>query len=863
MVLGSRLDGGSQIVSVRIRKTIQSIKEIVGDHSDSDIYAMLQETNMDPNETAQKLLNQGPFHEVKRKRDKRKEHTGYMGSGDTKTSVEHNVQWTKSHASWDRNARRDGFTGKLAPGISREFRIVRDNRVNQSANRDVKPESIQHSAFGSEQVVSNVLENSSAWVPIDQKNMVSKNSEGHIPSRGGSEPRHSGADHAKYAGSGGSHKPLLPEETQPTVSTSQAQEVPNSSKSQSKLTSTNSIIGVCCSSSDPVHVPSPSSRSAGTVGAIQREIGAVGVRKQSSNHPTSHSSVSSGSFSVPLSGKDTSLLAKSSIQSAAVSKNNQFIQTPSSEPILSSTSFSRSFSVGQHHSRQPVGHGKAMQSNMEWKPKSIQKAAAISPGVIETGSTFSHADGSGSSNPADVPGLSEKLSQINILETQHVIIPQHLQVSESEHTQLTFGSFGAGFDSTKGFTSASQASENAQETSNEPTLSILATGPLGSSEDASAADQGDFVDGQSRTSQPDSTTSSTESEEAQPENSGSLSPHNIGSFEEIGLVQSPSPPYSSAEPQQLQNSSTLSSFLAYDPQMSYGAPFFRTMMEENVSSQGLSSLSEALNSHSMSSSSSSFAMVQQPPPIQPQQQPVAQLYPQVPISHYPNFVPYRHLFSPVYVPQMAMPNYSNNPAYPHPSNGNNYFLMPGANSHVTAGSMKYATSQYKPVPVGSPTGYGNYANPAGFTINSPGTIGSAAGLEDVSRIKYKDNSLYVPTPQAETSDIWIQTPQELSSLQSAPYYNLSGQAPHAVYMPTHAGHASFNAAAQSSNVQYPGLYHPPQPASVASPHQMVHQQVPSALGASVGVGVGVAPPGPQIGAYQQPQLSHLNWMANF
>ncbi|OVA03182.1 Protein of unknown function DUF1296 [Macleaya cordata] len=59
MVTGSRLDGGTQILSARIQKTIQSIKEIVGNHSDGDIYSMLKETNMDPNETAQKLLNQG------------------------------------------------------------------------------------------------------------------------------------------------------------------------------------------------------------------------------------------------------------------------------------------------------------------------------------------------------------------------------------------------------------------------------------------------------------------------------------------------------------------------------------------------------------------------------------------------------------------------------------------------------------------------------------------------------------------------------------------------------------------------------------------------------------------------------------
>lgn len=61
MVTGSRTDGGTQVLSARVRKTIQSIKEIVGNHSDADIYMTLKESNMDPNETAQKLLNQGWF----------------------------------------------------------------------------------------------------------------------------------------------------------------------------------------------------------------------------------------------------------------------------------------------------------------------------------------------------------------------------------------------------------------------------------------------------------------------------------------------------------------------------------------------------------------------------------------------------------------------------------------------------------------------------------------------------------------------------------------------------------------------------------------------------------------------------------
>ena len=61
MVSGSQIEGGggTQIISAGVRKTIQSIKEIVGNHSDIDIYWALKETDMDPNETTQKLLNQG------------------------------------------------------------------------------------------------------------------------------------------------------------------------------------------------------------------------------------------------------------------------------------------------------------------------------------------------------------------------------------------------------------------------------------------------------------------------------------------------------------------------------------------------------------------------------------------------------------------------------------------------------------------------------------------------------------------------------------------------------------------------------------------------------------------------------------
>ncbi|XP_052207730.1 GBF-interacting protein 1-like isoform X2 [Diospyros lotus] len=64
--------GGSRVpIPGDIRRVIRDIKEIAARHSDDDVYAMLQECNMDPDETAQRLLYLDTFHEVKKKRDRR------------------------------------------------------------------------------------------------------------------------------------------------------------------------------------------------------------------------------------------------------------------------------------------------------------------------------------------------------------------------------------------------------------------------------------------------------------------------------------------------------------------------------------------------------------------------------------------------------------------------------------------------------------------------------------------------------------------------------------------------------------------------------------------------------------------------
>ncbi|RRT71979.1 hypothetical protein B296_00013204, partial [Ensete ventricosum] len=70
-----RANGVAAPIPTGSRKLVQSLREIV--HCpEPEIYAMLRECNMDPNEAVHRLLGQDTFHEVKSKRDKKKENPG-------------------------------------------------------------------------------------------------------------------------------------------------------------------------------------------------------------------------------------------------------------------------------------------------------------------------------------------------------------------------------------------------------------------------------------------------------------------------------------------------------------------------------------------------------------------------------------------------------------------------------------------------------------------------------------------------------------------------------------------------------------------------------------------------------------------
>lgn len=217
----------------------------------------------------------------------------------------------------------------------------------------------------------------SATGTLDQKHSALSSTEGSVLSQCVNKPCDSALGspgHKEGVGQGGMLG-SLPTEKASTVSTvtdSQPQAVKDNSKPHSTSASTNSVVGVYSSSSDPVHVPSHVSRSAGTVGAIRREVGVVGVRKQPTNHPASNSSAVNASHSGSLLGKNVSSSSSGSLlgknvssssgsfgQILASSKSSQLNQPAASDHTVPNMPPSRSSSANQYTAKlqQPsIGH---------------------------------------------------------------------------------------------------------------------------------------------------------------------------------------------------------------------------------------------------------------------------------------------------------------------------------------------------------------------------------------------------------------------------------------------------------------------------------------------------------------------------
>ncbi|CAK9167185.1 unnamed protein product [Ilex paraguariensis] len=886
--------GGGARVSIpsSARKTVQNIKEIAGNHSDEEIYAMLKECYMDPNDTVQKLLLQDPFHEVKRKRDRRKE----------------NLNKESTESRWKSSMPGRGNRG--GRGINSPHYITHDAGGGKSSALGKETGNNQVSEKGpgpSMLPISQETKNKETTPAACASTVITSHPTG-IASGSPSVVEHaehlfvaSGVSHSNTTAAADSGKlegppPLeLPNcaSKNPTIAFGTADRdglcIPNSNNLPDPITTT-----LHFSASDPVLVPSHDSRLPSVVGTIRREVGIqrtpvdqISVTPAENKSTAAPSEVGSSIMQGKMSSK---------LQGAGKNQLSESSQPPSS--TYSSSSASRPSSNYNSRSQQVIGPQKVGHSK-EWKPKPINPSlaqgsvTAITPEVssvsLEADTQLRPALSVFDSKEA-TSDLQSKLEKMLISAGQQVIIPNHLHVPDAEKLGFCFGSFDTSFGLNTSYSSVPESDKSPpplSETSEE--IEETVEEQSSSNQNALATADQDYPDhSQSLLQVPESSCEDDVSSSVVPEFSESKQENALpsGGHEYSAAHTSPSQsfgfmppmigsqlaPFESSE-SQARDVSRLPGFVVQQPfdPASYYAQFYRSGAETDgrvspfhsagvaikynsnvavVSLQTSQSSQEGGNSFILTAGGPTplvtqaagvmqSSIAQQPLPVF--RQPTG-----VHLPHYPsNYIPYGHYFSPFYVPPPAMHQFLSNGAFPQqPQAGSVYPGPPAA-------TAKYSLSQHKPginpgnsTHIGVSSSYGPYSSSiASYNPSSATPGGNSASNEDLAASQYKDNNVYVSSQQSEGSGVWIAAPgRDMSGLQASSLYNVpQGQL---AFTPTQAGHGTFA-----------GIYHPPQTMTAATIHPLL-QQSQTMAGA-------VDMVGPTGSVYQQPQHAQINWPSSY
>ncbi|KAJ8498773.1 hypothetical protein OPV22_009325 [Ensete ventricosum] len=887
------MSGGGYRVSIPagVRRTIQNIKEIAGNHSDDEIYALLKECGMDPNETAQKLLLQDTFHEVRRKCDKRKENVreptdarwrpGVQGRGGrggrgklnySSHSVPSDDVAGRNVTSGKENGLNQGTAKANTSGSATTATLDTDNNSAKFTSRfQCFIAKVGFLCCLSSQHPSNMI-----CLMVYKTDYPLSSQGSHVSGTGGIAPweESSGTVSAKSGTSGNSIDVLY--------GSASGQSVLGLDHNAENRTPA-PVFEISTSISDLMLVTSPVTCSAVELGTTKQVTGIQHSLIEIATRESASRDVSGQNF-LNISGKGSDDMSSAYMHGKKIqikpqgSKTNEL--TEKSVSSFFSVISSRQSSAYNNRPQLLSGSQKAPVPNKEWKPKSVQVNPAQASEMIDTSDILVMAEAVSQSLPASCSVTSEettmklekKLDELKLSDRQHVIIPNHLQVPESERHGLSFGSFDENFDLNMVFangptrdkidTPPFESSQEVKETSEQPSLSIhMAT---------SAGQEAEFLDHPQSPelvldSYPtreanDSASISTAVENDQckqeasvaTEGSQNLVVQSAPSYPSFGLdtqvLGSQFVPFESSEPQ-ARDTSRLPNFLVqqpYDPSTSYYTPFYRPIADADgcISPLLASSASSRYNGNTTvlpartvqasqeNTNSVVLSMVGSTPlatqaagPMQgsvaiPQQPvPVFRQPPGLHISHYPpNYIQYSQYFSPFYVPPPTLHHFLSGAPFPQQPPTGSIYPTPGATSPVTA--VKYTLPQYKPgantgnsTIVGLQSVYGTYnATPAGYASGPAASSGNSTSNEDLGSSQFKENNVYIPGQQSEGPAVWIPAPgRDISALQASSFYSIPSQGQHMTFAPTQAGHGAFS-----------GVY-PPTPTVAAPVHPLLQQ----------------------------------------
>ncbi|MQL79466.1 hypothetical protein Taro_011905, partial [Colocasia esculenta] len=544
--------------------------------------------------------------------------------------------------------------------------------------------------------------------------------------------------------------------------------------------------------------------------------------------------------------------------------------------------------------RQPPGPSK------EWKPK-LNQVSSHASGTVGTSDVVPNTVEVSSQFSAGVPEeatskLQKKMEELQFSDDQHVIIPNHLQVPESERTGLSFGSFDANF--TLGTTFINGPNENSSMATVSSQIPEENIDEHLSTQNASTTQEQDFSDNPD--SPPQMQMPQNLSSGEADISSISAVPEYDQNKQEVAVAQEgpqfsvvhTAPAYSTFElvPPMLGNqfapfesselqacdATSIPSFVVqqpFDPSTGYYTQIYPPGGDSNgrfspflapdtaakyngnlaiLPPQTVQTAQESANSTLLSSTGptpavtqavgvmqTSISVTQQPVPVF--RQPAG-----VHISHYPpNYIPYQY-FSPFYVPTPSIQHFLSNPAFlQQPLTGSVYpppaapATTPVKNSLL---QYKTGTNSSNSNHSGMPTGYGPYGSTqTGYSLSPAVTSGNSTGNEDITGPQYKENDVYITGQQSEGSAVWVPSPgRDIPSMQTSSLYSLPSQGQHMAFTPLQAGHGAFNS-----------IYHPSQSVAAAPVHTLLQ---PSQTMAGA-----VEMVGRPSGVYQQPQRAQINW----
>ncbi|XP_039027387.1 GBF-interacting protein 1-like isoform X2 [Hibiscus syriacus] len=923
--------GGFRVSSIpnSVRKTIQNIKEITGNHSEDEIYAMLKECSMGPNETAQRLLLQDPFREVKRKHDRRKE------SSNNKESTE--PRWRSGSQGRGTRGGRGNFPPRYTAheaGVSKSSGHGRDNGMDQVAEKgggqsmstlqDTKTKESTLIVSPVPAMVNGtpgvVAETFSAHARKAANQRKEKSSAGNSELRSAQSPVDAISKPTIAFGSGDMSGHPAATSSDFSMSTAPASSSAicfSSSEPESVLHNVSHLLGTLdtikqesdrastepnaviptenklasFSSSEPALVPSNVSRLLGSLDTIKHETG----KNRASTEPNAV---------IPIENKLASATEASSsfLQGKMPSKSSAVVNNPLGESAHPSSTVTHGSSAtwpsSNYSSRsQQIIDPQKVGSNKEWKSKPINSNIGLGSGTagasevpIFSLETNAHSLPVSFESEVATSKLQKKLEELHFPHRQHVIIPDHIHVPESERIKLSFGSFDAGFgvalnnvgsqETDKSSTHLSEASQDVHETAEEQGSSnqnALAT-----------AEEGDYTDHpQSAAHAPENlsrdggvASSIPEYNENKQENALLSGSHQHSAVTSpnysFGIVPPMLAPFGNAE-SQAREVSRLSSFVVpqpFDP-AAYYAQFYRSSSDTDVRVSPFPSgvatkyngnvavlppqtsqcAQEGGNSLVLTTSSSSpvatqaAGMMQSSIAVTQQPVPVYRSASGVHLPHYPpNYIQYAPFYSPFFVPSPAIHQFINNGLFPQqPQVGTVY---PSAPAAPTAG-VKFSLPQFKPgsdtpnsAHIGIPSGYGPYGSSAGYNPSSAVATGNSITNEDLGGAKFKENNVYVTGQQSEGSAVWIAPPgRDISSLRPSSFYNLAPPGQNVTFAPTQVVPGSFA-----------GIYHP-QAATAAAVHPLLQQAQTMAGAVNMG--------GSAAGVYRQPQHAQMNWSSNY